>query len=62
MVGSDCINPRPVTSLGHQEGKEFSERGPNFLNYVQNFKIMSNTFFQGGEKFSKGSWPPWLRA
>jgi len=27
--------PRPVTSLGHQEGREFSERGPNFLNYVQ---------------------------
>jgi len=24
----------PVTSLGHQEGEEFSERGPNFLNYV----------------------------
>ena len=26
---------RPVTSLEHQRGEEFSARGPNFLNYVQ---------------------------
>jgi len=25
---------RPVTSMGHLRGEEFSERGPNFLNYV----------------------------
>jgi len=24
----------PVTSLGRQEGQEFSERGLNFFNYV----------------------------
>ena len=54
---------RPVTSLGHQGGEEFSERCPNFLNYVQYFQTMSKTFFQWGEKFSRGSWPPpWLRA
>jgi len=23
---------------------------------------MSNTFVQGGEIFSRGAWPPWLRA
>jgi len=49
---------RPVTSLGHQEGRseEFSGRGPNFLNYVQYFQTISNTFFQGGEN-SKGGFP-----
>jgi len=26
---------RPITSLGHQGAKEFSERGQKFLNYVQ---------------------------
>jgi len=36
---------RPVTSLGHQEGEEFSESGPHFLNYVQYLQTMSNTFF-----------------
>ena len=32
-----CSAPfaRPATSLGHQGGKEFSERCPNFLHYVQ---------------------------
>jgi len=30
-----CLHyDRPVTSLGHQAGEEFSERGPNFLSYV----------------------------
>jgi len=33
-----------------RKGEEFSERGPNFLKYVQYFLIMSNTFFQGGRK------------
>jgi len=28
---------RPVTSLGHQGCKKFSERVPNFYNYVQQF-------------------------
>ena len=50
-ISLECIF-RPVTSLGHQEGEEFSERGPNFLNYVQHI-------FPGvGEKFSRGSAPP----
>jgi len=28
------------------------------LNYVQYFQTISNTFFQGGEKFSRGASPP----
>ena len=28
------------------------------MNYVQYFQTLSNTFFQGGEKFSKGVSPP----
>jgi len=40
---------RHVTSLGHhRRGEEFSERGPNFSNYVR-FQIMSNTYFQGAK-------------
>jgi len=36
----------------------FSERGPNFLNYVQYFQTISNTFFQGGvKKFLGGAFP-----
>jgi len=41
------IRDRPVTSLGHLGGEEFSERGPTFSNYVQQFQTMSNTFLQG---------------
>jgi len=42
---------RPVTSLGHYGGGEFSERGPNFLNYVQHI-------FPGEEKdFPSGTSP-----
>ena len=41
---------RPITSLEQQVAEEFSERGQNFLNYVQYFQTMSNTFFQGGRK------------
>jgi len=32
--GDREVTSRPVTSLGHQ-GEEFSERGPNFLNFIQ---------------------------
>jgi len=46
MISSVYAELRPVTSLGHQEGDEFSESGPNFLNYVQYYLILSNTFFQ----------------
>jgi len=45
--------PRPVTSLTHQEGREFSERGSNFLNYVQHIFPGG-----GGEIFSKGDFAP----
>ena len=42
---------RPVTSLSHQEGRRvFREGAEIFLNYVQYFKIMSNTFFPGRAK------------
>ena len=37
------VDSSAVTNLGHQKGEEFSERGPNFLNYVQHI-------FQGGQK------------
>jgi len=37
------VDGSAVTNLGHQKGEEFSERGPNFLNYVQHI-------FQGGPK------------
>ena len=36
--------------------EEFSQRGPHFLNYVQLFSTMRNTFFRGDKKFCK---PPW---
>jgi len=45
--------------LGTPGGEEFSERGPNFLNYVQNI------FPGAGEIFSRGASPPctpWLRS
>jgi len=35
-----------VTSLGHQGGEEFSDRDPNFFNYVQHI------FPDGTKKFS----------
>jgi len=42
---------RPVTSLGHQEGRKFFWEGQKFLNCVQKFQTMSNIFFQAGRKF-----------
>jgi len=42
---------RPVTSLGLQGGEEFSESGPNFLNYFQYFKNVQHIFPGGGRKF-----------
>jgi len=43
---------RPVTSLGHQEGRRvFREGGPNFLNYVQHI-------FPDGRKIFLGVKPP----
>jgi len=39
---------RPVTSLGHQGGKTFSDRSSNFLSYVQHN-------FPGGRKIFQGA-------
>ena len=50
--------PPQKNAWGTRRGEEFSERGPNLLNCVQQFQIMSSTFFQGGENFSKGLHPP----
>jgi len=51
----DALSARPVTSLGHQRGEEFSESGPNFLNYMSNtFKLLPAYFSRRGEKFSRG--------
>ena len=54
---SGGLGGRPVTSLGHQGGKEFSERSPSFWNYVRDI-------FPGREKNVLGGLrpPPWLRA
>jgi len=41
----------PVTTLGQQEGRRVFREGPKFLNYVQYFQTVSNTFFHGGRKF-----------
>ena len=54
---------RPVTSLGHQGGEEFSERGPHFLNYAQYFKQCPTHFSRGWKNFVGGASPsPWLRS
>jgi len=42
------VSARPVTSLRHQGGEEFSERGPNFLNYVHDTVNEKPVFFHGG--------------
>jgi len=52
---SACVAVRQLldqarNQLGTAGGAKFSERGPNFLNYVQYFQTMSNTFFPGGAK------------
>jgi len=50
---------RPVNSLGRQGGEEFSESGPNILNYVHYFQNVSNIFFQRGAKnFPGGLFAP----
>ena len=47
-----CLRPGPWPAWDTRRGEEFSERG------AQIFWIMSNTFFQMGEKFSWGWSPP----
>jgi len=37
---------KQVPAWDTRRGEEFSEKGPNFLNYVQYFQTMSNTFFR----------------
>jgi len=53
---------RPVTSLGHQDGRRVFSEGPKFFELCPIVKTMSNTFFQGGENFSRGALHQWLRA
>jgi len=49
-----CSGPQPAWDT--RRGEMFSERGPDFLNYVQHI-------FPGGAKiFLGGDSPPWLRA
>jgi len=48
------VDHRPVTSLGHQEGRKFPEGSSDFLKFAQYFKYMSNTCFQGGRKIFYG--------
>jgi len=43
----------PYPAYDTRRGEEFSERSPNFLNCVQYFKIISNTFFQRVRNFLK---------
>jgi len=50
---------RPVTSLEHQVGEEFSERGPNFSNYAHIFKLCPTHVLA---KKLLGRILPWLRA
>jgi len=63
---SACVAARQLldqarNQLGQSE--ELSERGPNFLNYVQYFQTMSNTFFpRGTKKILGGASPRWLQA
>jgi len=55
---SNCKNAKAQArnQLGTLRGEEFSERDPNFLNYVQ-------YIFPGDEKFfPRGASPPWLGA
>ena len=61
MISSVCAALRPVTSLGHQEGRrvfrdgpKFFELCPIFLNFVQH--ISSGV----AKNFLGGAWHPWL--
>jgi len=57
---SACRIIRPVISLEHYGGEEFSEKGPNFLNYVQHiFPGVLKNFPKGGFVLPA---PPWLQA
>jgi len=48
---SMSLTRRPVTSLGHQEGRRVFWEWPKFLNYVRYFPIVPNIFFQGRKFF-----------
>jgi len=52
--------PQPAWDTRRDE--EFSETGPNFLNYVQYFQTISNIFYQGSKNFLGGIRPLWLRS
>ena len=49
---------RPVTSLGHQVRRKVFWEGPKFLNYVQYYETISNTFFQWRRNFAGRRRPP----
>ena len=46
-----CWTSRPVTSLGHQGGEEFSKRGQIFRTMSNSFKIRPTHFSFGGKIF-----------
>jgi len=47
---------RPITSLGHQEGRRVFREGPKFLNYTTSniFELCPTHFSRGGRKFFYG--------
>jgi len=49
---------RPVTSLGHQEGRRVFQEGPKCFELCPILLNCVNTFFQGGENVSRGGLPP----
>ena len=51
-----CVQAR--NQLGKPEGAKSFLRGPIFLNYVQYFLTLSNTFCRGSEKFSRVALSP----
>jgi len=50
--------PRPVTSLGHQEGRKIFREGPKFFELCTIFLNCVQHIFPGGEKFSRGAKDP----
>jgi len=58
-----CLATRPVTSLGHQEGRRVFREGPKFFELCPLFSNYIQHVFPGGTKnFLGGLRPPWLRA
>ena len=49
-----CVRTRPVTSLGHQEGRQVFWEGPKILIMSNSFKLCPTYFSRGVEKFCRG--------